>query len=65
VIAAAEEAGCGFDSWTEYARPDIWARVFKEHGIQPEWWLRRRPSVSRASSQSGPASDPIGAGSGF
>jgi radical SAM family uncharacterized protein/radical SAM-linked protein len=42
VIAAAEEAGCGFDSWTEHYRPDLWQRVFKEHGIDPEWWLRRR-----------------------
>ncbi|MEZ0229384.1 MAG: TIGR03960 family B12-binding radical SAM protein, partial [Planctomycetota bacterium] len=42
VIAAAEEAGCGFDSWTEYAKPDIWKRIFKEHGIDAEWWLRKR-----------------------
>lgn len=42
VIAAAEEAGCGFDSWTEYARPDIWKRIFEQHGIQAEWWLRKR-----------------------
>ncbi len=43
VIAAAEERGCAFDSWTEYYRPDLWKQVFSEHGIDAEWWLRKRP----------------------
>jgi radical SAM family uncharacterized protein/radical SAM-linked protein len=42
VIAAAEERGCAFDSWTEYYKPEVWKQVFSEHGIEPEWWLRRR-----------------------
>ncbi|HZU95865.1 MAG TPA: TIGR03960 family B12-binding radical SAM protein [Planctomycetota bacterium] len=42
VIAAAEEAGCGFDSWTEYYKPEVWARVFREHGIDGDFWLRAR-----------------------
>ena len=42
VIAAAEEQGCGFDSWTEYFKLDIWQKVFEEHGIDPDFYFRKR-----------------------
>ncbi|MBI3723681.1 TIGR03960 family B12-binding radical SAM protein, partial [bacterium] len=43
VIAAAEAAGCGFDSWTEHYRMDIWQRIFREHSVDPAFYLRKRP----------------------
>jgi radical SAM family uncharacterized protein/radical SAM-linked protein len=42
VIAQAELEGCAFDSWTEHYRIETWKRVFREHGIRPEWYLRPR-----------------------
>ncbi|MEK6599557.1 MAG: TIGR03960 family B12-binding radical SAM protein [Deltaproteobacteria bacterium] len=41
-IMAAFEAGCRFDGWGEQFRFDIWERVFKDSGIDPEFYTHRR-----------------------
>ena len=42
VIKAAFEQGCRFDSWGEQFRFDIWQKVFKDEGINPEFYTYRR-----------------------
>lgn len=42
VIAAAEARGAGFESWSDRLQPDLWLDVLAEHGLEPEWYLRRR-----------------------
>ncbi|MCO5170406.1 MAG: TIGR03960 family B12-binding radical SAM protein [Planctomycetes bacterium] len=42
VIAAAEARGAGFESWSDQLQPDLWLDVLAEHGLEPEWYLRRR-----------------------
>jgi radical SAM superfamily enzyme YgiQ (UPF0313 family) len=36
VIARAAELGCGFDSWNEHFRYDLWTRAFAETGVPAE-----------------------------
>ena len=42
VIAEAEAAGAGFESWSDHLKPDLWREVLARHGLDPEWYLRRR-----------------------
>ena len=41
-IKAAFEQGCRFDSWGDQFRFDIWQKVFKDEGINPEFYTYRR-----------------------
>jgi radical SAM-linked protein len=34
--------GCRFDGWSEHFSLERWQQAFRECGIQPEWYLRRR-----------------------
>lgn len=34
--------GCRFDGWTDKFRLDLWRQAFAEHGLDPDFYLRRR-----------------------
>ncbi len=42
LLLAAYRLGCRFDGWTEFCRFDLWERAFRETGIEPAHYLRRR-----------------------
>ena len=42
VIAEVEAAGGGFESWSEQLKPELWTEALARHGLDPEWFLRRR-----------------------
>jgi radical SAM family uncharacterized protein/radical SAM-linked protein len=42
VLERAVELGCRFDGWREHFSLERWLQAFKEIGIDPEWYLRRR-----------------------
>ena len=42
VLLRAVELGCRFDGWKEHFSLECWMQAFKECGVQPEWYLRRR-----------------------
>jgi radical SAM family uncharacterized protein/radical SAM-linked protein len=42
VIVDAESRGAGFESWQNKLDTELWAEVFSDHGIDPEWYLRQR-----------------------
>jgi len=42
VLVRAVELGCRFDGWGDHFSLARWMQAFKECGIQPEWYLRRR-----------------------
>ena len=41
-LLTAYQLGCRFDGWTDKFRLDLWQRAFAEHGIDPDFHLRRR-----------------------
>jgi radical SAM family uncharacterized protein/radical SAM-linked protein len=41
-LLTAYRLGCRFDGWTDQCRLDLWQQAFAEHGIDPQWYLRRR-----------------------
>ena len=41
-LLTAYRLGCRFDGWTEQFRLDLWQQAFAEHGIDPNFYLRRR-----------------------
>ena len=42
VIVRAVELGCRFDGWGDHFSLERWLQAFRECGIDPEWYLRRR-----------------------
>lgn len=42
VLVRAVELGCRFDGWHEHFSLQRWQQAFRDCGIQPEWYLRRR-----------------------
>ena len=42
VIKTAFDANCRFDSWGEQFRFDVWGKIFKDAGIDPEFYTYRR-----------------------
>ncbi len=42
LVADAEARGAGFESWNDRLNVDLWREVFADHGVDPEWFLRRR-----------------------
>ena len=42
VIEAAFKKGCKFDSWSEYFSLEKWLEIFKECGINPDFYTSRR-----------------------
>lgn len=41
-IIEAVNRGCKFDSWDEFYRFDTWLEVFKDLGIDADWYMRER-----------------------
>jgi radical SAM family uncharacterized protein/radical SAM-linked protein len=41
-LLTAYRLGCRFDGWTDQFRLDLWQQAFVEHGIDPNFYLRRR-----------------------
>lgn len=41
-LLTAYRLGCRFDGWTDQCRLDLWQQAFAEHGIDPNFYLRRR-----------------------
>jgi len=46
VIARAWELGARFDAWQDWRNFDAWQQAFKEHDVDPEWYLYRRRTQS-------------------
>jgi radical SAM family uncharacterized protein len=42
VLVAAHKAGCKFDGWHEFFKFDRWMDVFKDCGIDPDFYVTRR-----------------------
>ncbi|HLK11836.1 MAG TPA: TIGR03960 family B12-binding radical SAM protein [Candidatus Binatia bacterium] len=43
VLEAAQRRGARFDGWSDHCRFDLWLEVLAEHGLDPAFYLRRRP----------------------
>ena len=41
-LLSAYRLGCRFDGWTDQFRLDLWQQAFAAHGIDPNFYLRRR-----------------------
>ena len=41
-LLSAYRLGCRFDGWTDQFRLDLWQQAFAEHGIDTDFYLRRR-----------------------
>ncbi|MSQ47773.1 MAG: TIGR03960 family B12-binding radical SAM protein [Deltaproteobacteria bacterium] len=41
-LLTAYKLGCRFDGWTDQFRLELWQQAFTEHGIDPNFYLRRR-----------------------
>lgn len=42
VILEAHYLGCKFDSWDDHCNFDMWMKAFKDNGIEPEFYTKRR-----------------------
>lgn len=42
VILEAHYLGCKFDSWDDHFNFDMWMKAFKDNGIEPEFYTKRR-----------------------
>src|SRR5262245_4580497 len=43
VLETAQQGGARFDGWSEQCRLDVWRAAFAAHGLDPAFYLRRRP----------------------
>src|SRR2546426_4413671 len=43
VLETAQRRGARFDGWSEHCRMEIWTQAMAEHGLEPAFYLRRRP----------------------
>src|SRR6185436_10499617 len=43
VIESAYRRGARFDGWSEHCRPDLWEAALVAHGLDADFYLRRRP----------------------
>src|SRR5262249_15919564 len=43
VIETVQGRGARFDGWAEHGRLDLWTDAMAEHGLDPAFYLRRRP----------------------
>src|SRR5262245_45197869 len=43
VIETAQRRGARFDGWSEHCKLDLWMEAMAEHGLDPHFYLRRRP----------------------
>ncbi len=45
VILQAYRGGCIYDAWHEYFRRDVWEQAFRDHGIEPDFYIGRERST--------------------
>ena len=43
VIETAQRLGARFDGWSDHCRMDLWTQALAAHGVEPQFYLRRRP----------------------
>src|SRR5205814_879772 len=43
VIETAQRRGARFDGWSEHCRLEVWSAAMAAHGLDPQFYLRRRP----------------------
>jgi radical SAM family uncharacterized protein/radical SAM-linked protein len=43
VIESAQRRGARFDGWSDHLRIELWREAMAEHGLDPAFYLRRRP----------------------
>ena len=43
VVETAQRRGARFDGWSDRCRIDVWEAALAEHGLDPAFYLRRRP----------------------
>jgi radical SAM family uncharacterized protein/radical SAM-linked protein len=43
VIETAQRLGARFDGWSDHCRMPLWHEALATHGLDPRWYLRRRP----------------------
>jgi radical SAM family uncharacterized protein/radical SAM-linked protein len=43
VIETVQRRGARFDGWSEHCRLELWLAALAEHGLDPAFYLRRRP----------------------
>jgi radical SAM family uncharacterized protein/radical SAM-linked protein len=43
VIETAQASGCRFDGWSDHCRIPLWESALAAHGLDAEFYLRRRP----------------------
>jgi len=43
VLETAHRAGAHFDGWSEHCRMEVWRTALATHGLEPRFYLRRRP----------------------
>jgi radical SAM family uncharacterized protein/radical SAM-linked protein len=43
VIEGAQRRGARFDGWSEHCNLDLWLSAMADHGLDPNFYLRRRP----------------------
>jgi len=43
VIETAQRLGARFDGWSDHCRMDLWTQALAAHGLEPQFYLRRRP----------------------
>jgi radical SAM family uncharacterized protein/radical SAM-linked protein len=43
VIETAQRLGARFDGWSDHCRPELWTEAMAAHGLDADFYLRRRP----------------------
>src|SRR3989475_1950604 len=47
VIETAQRRGARFDGWSEHCRLEVWSEAMAAHGLDPHFYLRRRPLAEK------------------
>jgi len=47
VLETAQRRGARFDGWSEHCRLEVWDAAMETHGLDPRFYLRRRPLAEK------------------
>jgi len=47
VLETAQRRGARFDGWSEHCRLEVWNAAMAAHGLEPRFYLRRRPLAEK------------------
>jgi radical SAM-linked protein len=47
VLETAQRRGARFDGWSEHCRLEVWSAAMAAHGLDPRFYLRRRPLAEK------------------